>query len=142
MMRNFVVLGCAGLLAFGLSMSSFAGGGTDTDGDGFIDTEDNCTLAPNGPNGSTGSCVDQEDGDADGYGNPCDSDFNNDGATGPDDLSAMVDEVIAVGTDPNFDLNCDGASGPDDLSATVDDVIAVQQPGPSGLACAGSVPCP
>ncbi len=132
MIRNLVVLlACAGLLAFGLSISSFAGAPPDTDGDGVPDTTDNCTVDPNGPSGSTGSCNAQEDGDGDGFGNPCDTDFNNDGATGPDDLGTMLAAVIAIGTDPNLDPNCDGASGPDDLGKTLADTIAVKIPGPS-----------
>ena len=132
MMRNLVVLlACAGLLAFGLSISSFAKG-IDADLDGVTDISDNCTIDPNGPSGSgTTSCNAQEDGDGDGYGNPCDTDFNNDGATGPDDLSTMLAAVKVVGTDPNLDPNCDGASGPDDLSKTLADVKAVRIPGPS-----------
>ena len=132
MMRNLVVLlACAGLLAFGLSISSFADDPPDQDLDGVPDTSDNCTLVTNGPSGSTGSCDAQEDGDGDGYGNPCDTDFNNDGATGLDDLNAMLVEAIAGGTDPNFDPNCDGASGLDDLNKTLGDAIAGKVPGPS-----------
>ena len=66
MMRNLVVLGCAGLLAFGLSISSFAGAPQDTDGDGVIDDADNCTTTPNGPDAQSGFCTAQEDGDFDG----------------------------------------------------------------------------
>ena len=42
----------------------------DTDKDGIPDYADNCTLVPN---------PDQLDSDADGYGNACDADLNNDG---------------------------------------------------------------
>jgi hypothetical protein len=78
----------------------------------------------------------------DGYGNTCDTDLNNDGATGPDDLSATFGAVSAVSTDPKFDYNCDGGAGPDDLSRSLADTIAVAVPGPSGKACAGTPPCP
>ncbi len=62
MMRNLVVLlACAGLLAFGLSISSFAGTPPDSDLDGVEDVSDNCTDVPNGPSGGTGFCVAQED---------------------------------------------------------------------------------
>lgn len=114
--------------------------GADTDGDGVPDLEDNCVLDPNGP--VSGSCDAQQDGDQDGYGNSCDTDFNNDGATGPDDLSAIIDPVIQGSTDPEFDLNCDGAAGPDDLSSVIHDTVTSALPGPSGYACAGTVPCP
>ena len=73
MMRNLIVLGCAGLLALGLSISSFAGVDPDTDGDGVTDSNDNCINVQNGPSG--GACSAQEDGvtaqnpaDPDGYG--------------------------------------------------------------------------
>lgn len=115
----------------------------DFDGVGLCGgTPDNCSLVPNGPFLATGSCDSQEDGDMDGYGNACDTDFDNDGATGPDDLSLMVTQVILVGSDPNFDPNCDGGTGPDDLSRTLADTIAIATPGPSELSCAGTVPCP
>jgi hypothetical protein len=136
------MLGCAGLLAFGLSMSSYAGSDPDTDGDGISDSNDNCVLVQNGPLG--GSCSSNQDLDSpqDGYGHACDGDFNNDGAAGPDDLSTMLTAVIAVTPGGGTDLNCDGAAGPDDLSNELSQVIAVQAPGPSGLACAGTTPCP
>ena len=142
MMRNLIVLGCAGLLAFGLSVSSFAGAPSDVDGDGVDDASDNCLVVPNGPAGGTGSCVAQEDGDGDGYGNTCDTDTNNDLATGLDDVSATLTGVSVGSTDPNLDYNCDGATGLDDVSRALTDVSLGATPGPSGLACASSVPCP
>jgi hypothetical protein len=142
MMRNLVVLGCAGLLAFGLSISSFAGTVVDTDGDGIVDPSDNCTLVVNNAPTNPVSGCDQLDGDNDGYGNACDVDYNNNGAADPADLSAGLSAVQGVSTDPNYDLNCNGAADPADLSATLSAVQAVAIPGPSGLACAGTVPCP
>ena len=138
MMRNLVVLGCAGLLAFGLSISSFAGTAVDSDGDGILDGNDNCSLEAN--NNPIGVC-DQTDGDSDGYGNACDVDFNNNGAADPADLSTILSAVQSVSTDPNFDLNCNGGADPADLSAGLTAVQAVEPAGPSGLACAGTVPC-
>ena len=38
MTRNLLILGCAALLAIGLSFGAFAGSVTDTDGDGVFDT--------------------------------------------------------------------------------------------------------
>ena len=140
-MRNLFILGCAALLALGLSFGSFAGSITDGDGDGVPDQYDNCQTTANGPTGVTGACNGQEDGDLDGYGNPCDYDANNDGATGLDDLSDTIDNVAITSTNPVYDFNCDGAAGLDDLSDTIDNAAATTLPGPSGLACAGTSPC-
>jgi hypothetical protein len=56
----------------------------DRDHDGVGDctgTGDNCSVHPNGPlaqDPQTPQCDTQLDGDMDGYGNPCDSDVDND----------------------------------------------------------------
>ena len=141
MMRNVVVLGCAALLAIGISVSTFAGSITDGDSDGVPDNFDNCSVTANGPLASTGSCDGQEDGDLDGYGNICDTDVNNDGATGLDDVSIVFAAAAILSTDPVTDINCDGAAGLDDVSITFSDAAVLKTPGPSGLACAGTIPC-
>ena len=138
MKRNLIVLGCAALLTLGLSFGSFAGSSPDGDGDGVPDAYDNCQTTPNGPLASTGSCNNQEDSDADGYGNACDADVNKDGGVGLDDAN---DVVGARGAGAGAtDLNCDGGVGLDDANL----VLGAQgsTPGPSGLACAGTgTPC-
>jgi len=139
MMRNLIVLGCAGLLAFGLSFSSFAGVDPDTDADGITDSNDICVTTPDGP--LLGAC-NQVDGDADGYGVACDTDFNNNGATDASDLGTMLTASVAVSTAVPTDLNCNGAADAADLGKALADSVAVAVPGPSGLACAGTVPCP
>jgi hypothetical protein len=144
MMRNLIVLGCAGLLALGLSFGTFAGSITDSDtggGDGVPDGQDNCVFVPNGPLNSTGQCNGQEDGDLDGYGNPCDYDVDNDGATGLPDVAATLDNAAIVSTDPNYDYDCDGAAGLPDVAGSLDNAAIVAQPGPSGLPCAGTAVC-
>lgn len=142
MTRNLIVLGCAGLLAVGLSVSTMAGVNPDTDMDGVPDDSDNCIVVPNGPDLATAACNSQEDGDMDGYGNPCDTDTNNDGATALDDVNDTFNAAVAVSTDPNYDFNCDGAAALDDVNQVFNDAVAVATPGPSGLACAGTIPCP
>jgi hypothetical protein len=136
MKRNLIALGCAGLLAFGLSLTSFAGSVTDTDADGVPDTYDNCVNTPNGPNGSTGQCNSQEDGDGDGYGNACDGDITNDGVILGADLSGTLANANQLSD--VIDFNCDGSTLAADISILLPQLNTV--PGPSGLACAGVNP--
>jgi hypothetical protein len=140
MTRNLIVIGCAALLAFGLSFGSFAGSSPDSDSDGVPDAFDNCTTVANGPllAAPAAACNAQQDADLDGYGNPCDADINNDGGVG---LSDINDILAALGTAGGpADLNCDGGVG---LSDVNDGLAALgTAPGPSGLACAGTgTPC-
>jgi hypothetical protein len=129
---NLLALACALMLAFGLSMGSFAGSIADADSDGVPDVYDNCQTAANGP--LAGACSTQQDADTDGFGNACDQDFNNDGATGLDDLNSMFPAL--GGTDAQRDLNCDGGVGLDDLNKVLTSLSVV--PGPSGLACSAA----
>jgi hypothetical protein len=139
MTRNLIALGCAGLLAFGLSLSAFAGSVTDSDGDGVPDGFDNCVDDPNGPSGSTAQCDSQEDYDQDGYGQICDEDVDNNGNTLGGDLSIVLAAIGNVGNDAT-DIDCSGSTLGGDLSRVL--AAIGTQPGPSGLACAGTVPCP
>lgn len=149
MTRTLVVLGCAALLAMGLSTFTFAGSIPDVDGDGVPDQFDNCQVLDNGPLQATFSCNGQEDGNIggvglngpDGYGNPCDTDFNNDGATGLNDVSLVFAAASVASTNLIYDTNCDGAAGLNDVSKTFANASVAAVPGPSGLACAGTVPC-
>jgi hypothetical protein len=116
---------------------------TDDDGVGGCGGGiDNCTLVPNGPLLGTGSCFAQEDGDMDGYGNPCDSDLDNDGGASLADVSIVLAASVVVSTLPATDLNCNGAADLADVSKALADAAAVLPPGPSGYACAGTIPCP
>lgn len=54
----------------------------DTDGDGIVDRDDNCTLVANET---------QRDSDNDGFGNACDPDLNNDGVVTAADLTIFND---------------------------------------------------
>jgi hypothetical protein len=136
-----MVLGCAALLAIGLSFGSFAGSVPDADGDGVPNEYDNCDGLANGPLASTGSCDGQEDGDLDGYGNPCDYDANNDGAAGLDDLNEYINLASTASTNPVYDNNCDGAVGLDDLNEAINQVSAGAVPGTTGLVgCANVSP--
>lgn len=126
---NLLALACALALAFGLSMGSFAGSIDDADSDGIPDAYDNCVNAANGP--LAGGCATNQDGDEDGYGNACDSDFNNDNVTGFDDLNTTLASLQTQ--DAQIDLNCDGVVGFDDLNTVLSSLQT--GPGPSGLAC-------
>lgn len=143
-MRNLLILGCAALLALGISFGSIAGSITDSDGDGVPDQYDNCVTTPNGPLGSPGGgslCDGQEDAELDGYGNPCDYDANQNGAADLGDLSDYIDNAVASNTNPVYDNNCNGAADLGDLSDAIDNAVGSVNPGPSGLACAGTIPC-
>ncbi len=113
----------------------------DIDADGVPNEFDNCLATPNGPlaTSPSGSCDAQEDADADGYGNPCDADFDNDTVTSLVDLHQVLNVVTMI--DPVRDVNCDGAVGIDDLTTTLSGAVEYERAGPSGLACAGTIPC-
>ena len=139
MTRNLIALGCAGLLAFGLSFSAFAGSVTDTDADGVPDAYDNCSTTPNGPSLGTGSCNAQEDYDQDGYGQICDADFDNNNSTVIGDLNALLAN-FGVAADLPTDIDCNGSTVVGGLNALL--AKFGTPPGPPGLACAGTIPCP
>lgn len=107
----------------------------DQDGDLVIDVEDNCETVAN---------ADQRDTNQDGYGNLCDADYDDDDTVGGGDFVAMI---AAYGSssgggsyDPDIDSNGDGTIGGVDFSRMLGSFGTA--PGPSGLACAGTVPCP
>ena len=99
---------------------------TDGDGDGVPDTLDNCTLVPN---------PDQRDTDGDNYGNMCDGDLNNDGATNTLDLNiyklAHRSKLGDPNYNPNADFNGDGQINTLDLN--IYKGLHRKPPGPSGL---------
>lgn len=79
---------------------------TDSDGDLVADVSDNCTLSHN---------PDQRDTDADGYGNFCDPDFNQNGIVDPSDFSLLKGVLGQVGH-PHADLNGNSIVDPSDFS--------------------------
>jgi hypothetical protein len=109
--------------------------GPDWDNDGIVDALDNCRNLPN---------FDQLDVNADGYGNACDGDFDNNGIVGAQDFFFFRRAFGLSPGDRFFDLapdmNGDGVVGTADFSRWLRTFGS--PPGPSGLACAGTVPCP
>jgi hypothetical protein len=106
----------------------------DQDGDLVPDPDDNCLTTPNPT---------QVDTDLDGYGNACDADYDESGVVGVVDFLALS---IAYGAsegqanyDPAVDSNSDGAIGAPEFNLL--SVTFGHPPGPSGLACAGMIPC-
>ena len=117
---------------------------TDSDGDGVPDRVDNCVDVPNA---GAASC----DSDQDGYGNACDGDFDNDGASDGTDFGAghfLTDFVSgtesknAAGAMQGTDMNCDGSvDGQDFATPHFITQFVAGSPGASGLPCAGTTPC-
>ena len=109
--------------------------GPDWDNDGWTDAADNCTVASNSA---------QTDVDADGFGNACDGDFTNNGMVGLQDFSIMRrvfgSAAGSPGFDPIADMDGDGIVDIIDFARWLSGFG--DPPGPSGLACAGTIPCP
>jgi hypothetical protein len=116
----------------------FSAGGAlplDRDGDGILDAGDNCLAVAN---------PSQRDTNRDGYGNACDPDYDDDGVVDLSDLSVFRigfgRRLGDPGYDPNLDLDGNGAVGISDFSRLRGYFGGAS--GPSGLACAGTIPCP
>jgi hypothetical protein len=128
---------CAALL--GLPVIAMAGPAPDADNDGIPDVLDNCSQLANA---GALNC----DTDQDGYGNACDADYDGDGDTDVTDFvntfKPAFDQAqpfASVG-----DGDCDGDTDVTDFVNTFKPAFDQPQPfpaGPSGLPCAGSVPC-
>ncbi len=97
----------------------------DSDADGVSDASDNCLDVPNNA---------QTDGDADGFGNRCDADLNNDCAVDFLDLALLKDVIFT--SDASADFNVDGQV--DFLDFADMKALFLMAPGPSGQADCGS----
>jgi len=107
----------------------------DTDGDGRIDSEDNCLAHANGPLSGGPGQLSQLDTDGDGYGNRCDPDINNDGMVNFADFGAVRMSMFKTAGSPGFnenaDFNGDGMVNFSDWG--IFRSFWLQPPGPSGL---------
>lgn len=99
----------AGLLPLLASMAIVPTAGAqlvDSDGDGLADPWDNCSQISN---------PDQRDGDADGYGNPCDADYDGSGVVDLADFNIFLSE-FGQPTTSQFDHNADGTTDLSDFN--------------------------
>ncbi len=102
-----------------------AAGAPDTDADGILDGLDNCSLVANPT---------QCDADGDGYGNHCDGDMNNNGATNAQDTVLFRQQLGQPSAPPGYnkaDLNCNGTVNAQDT--TLFRQLLGSPPGSSGL---------
>ena len=84
------------LLILSLMFTHSVSAATDTDGDGVIDSSDNCILVANGPTVPDAGGNIQLDTDGDGYGNICDPDFTNDLIVNAADLSYLKSNFFLI----------------------------------------------
>lgn len=123
-------------IALLLPFAAWAGPASDIDSDGTYDIQDVCSTDPSVPS------LCPFDTNADGYGNSCDGDFNDDGATDFSDIPLFGGD-LGAGFDSGIgsDMNCDGAVDFSDIPF-FGAQLGTGAPGPSGLPCAGTIPCP
>lgn len=124
-----------GLLTFGFAMTANAGATPDGDGDLVPDQFDNCVALANGP----GQNSNQADADVDGYGTACDADYDNNLIVNAIDFGPFL-TAFNAGTGDAQDHDGNGIVNALDFSGFLSGFNA-GVPGPSGLACAGSIPC-
>ena len=106
----------------------------DFDADGIDDSCDNCLGVLN---------PFQWDANGDGYGAACDADWSNTGGVGAVDFSMLLGAFgSTVGGPlwmPQIDSDLNGVTGIGEFSLLLTSFGLA--PGPSGLPCAGTVPC-
>jgi hypothetical protein len=120
--------------ATALAFSPIACAEGDGDGDAVCDADDNCLVRANPDQSDANLC----------YGDACDADYDDDGVVGGSDYIAFGVAFGAREGDPAYrdalDANGDGWVGGAEYLLLGRSFGA--PPGPSGLACAGTIPCP
>lgn len=162
---GLISLVSAFLMGIAFPLTAMAGN-PDTDGDGVVDSLDNCVLTPNAPQTNTdgdarGNACDncnvvandqaplyqgtsaQCDADTDGYGNGCDCDFNQDGNCNALDigtLAANFNKAAVPNVSDVGDANCDGNVNALDLGNLAGHFNKAMATGAktSGLPCASA----
>jgi len=136
MKRGLTAAGIALLCVTGLAFASFAGPSADNDGDGVFNVLDNCSTIANA---APVDC----DTDNDGYGNLCDGDYNQSNTTDATDFGTFFVPDFKKGTDSGkgTDSNCNGTVDATDFGVGFIPQFKSGKPGPSGLHCAGTIPC-
>ncbi|MFK8030881.1 MAG: lamin tail domain-containing protein [Gammaproteobacteria bacterium] len=99
----------------------------DTDGDGVVDSADNCTLVANPT---------QFDSNGDGFGNICDPDLDNNGIVNFFDLVQIQMAFFATPVSPNWnpDADFDNNGAINFLDFVILTNLFLSPPGPSGIA--------
>jgi hypothetical protein len=125
----------------GYPIASFAGLAPDTDSDGIPDVLDKCTLDSRNAT-APATC----DTDTDGYGNPCDPDYDQNFAVNAVDFSTYFVPAFKGGSSARGqDMDCNGSTNAPDFSSyftpKFKGALGGAKPGPSGLSCAGTPGC-
>jgi hypothetical protein len=126
----------------GYPVASFAGLAPDSDSDGIPDVLDKCTLDSRN---AAATC----DTDVDGYGNPCDGDFDQSGTVVSVDFGTYFVPAFKGGSIARGqDMDCAGGANPANaidfgnfFVPKFKGALGGAVPGPSGLSCAGTIGC-
>jgi len=120
----------------GFPIASFAGLAPDGDADGIPDVLDKCSSDSRN---AAATC----DTDQDGYANVCDGDFNQSNTVTAADFGMTFSPNLGTGIDTGrgSDMNCSGTVTAADFGMFFSPQLGKGVQGPSGLGCAGTIPC-
>jgi hypothetical protein len=154
-MRGILIAVQAGYVLLGAPLAVFAGVVPDFDFDLVPSDFDGCSQVANGPSQTSN----QVDSDLDGYGNRCDTDYDQNGATTAADFGLLLGCFGQIGPFGGSAVGCRviGHDGNTAITAADFGIFLgkfsgagdANRPGPSGLFCAnptirvdlGQVPC-